>query len=82
MLPQLQTCPSQLVEDLDQPNLHAEGYRPKPQIVELLNIAEHTHKVSTHCRTYVSRHDNGQQAVPPCMQLAVVTILGILDVDS
>jgi ADP-heptose:LPS heptosyltransferase len=42
----MQWSPSQLIADLTQPVVHAEGWRPKPQVVELLNIAEHSHKVS------------------------------------
>lgn len=41
-----QWTPSQHIADLEHPSLHAEGYRPKPEVVQLLNIAEHTHKVS------------------------------------
>lgn len=33
----LQWRPSQLIADLQKPTLHARGWRPKPQIVELLS---------------------------------------------
>eukprot|EP00775_Hariotina_reticulata_P008964 gene8964-9139_t len=39
--------PSQLVADLQKPLIHAEGWRPKPQVVQLLNIAENTHQVQS-----------------------------------
>lgn len=44
-----QWSPSQLIEDLNQPTLHAEGHRPKPQVLQLLNIADHTHQVQQLC---------------------------------
>ena len=41
----LQKTPSQLVNELTYPPQHVEGWRPKPKVVELFNIAEYTHQV-------------------------------------
>lgn len=40
-----QKAPSQQVNELAQPVRHAEGWRPKPKILELLNMADFTHHV-------------------------------------
>lgn len=40
----LQRLPSQVVAETTQPITHVEGWRPKPRIVELLNMADYTHQ--------------------------------------
>ncbi|KAK9824158.1 hypothetical protein WJX72_008157 [[Myrmecia] bisecta] len=37
--------PSKLIQELAEPCTHADGWRPKPRIVELLNIRDYTHQV-------------------------------------
>ena len=41
-------APSQLINELlaAQPPSHVEGWRPKPHIIELLNMADFTHQVA------------------------------------
>lgn len=41
----LQKRPSQLVHEMHNPPTHMEGWRPKPQIIEYLNLADFTHQV-------------------------------------
>ena len=40
----LQKLPSQYIAELAEPQTHAEGWRPKPQVVESLNLADYTHQ--------------------------------------
>eukprot|EP00798_Chlamydomonas_sp_ICE-L_P006741 gene6741-3411_t len=37
--------PSQLLNELTQPPSHVDGWRPKPKIIELLNMADFTHQL-------------------------------------
>jgi len=41
----LQKSPSQLVDELTNAPKYIEGWRPKPSVVQLLNIAEYSHQV-------------------------------------
>ena len=41
----MQWTPSQLASDLKQSARHGSGWRPKPEITELLNISDYTHQV-------------------------------------
>ena len=43
--PLVQKAPSQLVDELLNPPKVIQGWRPKPTVVELLNIAEYSHQV-------------------------------------
>lgn len=43
--PQVQTLPSQLIQQINKPPVTVEGTRPKPRIIELLNISDYTHHV-------------------------------------
>ena len=40
----MQKLPSQYIAELADPQTHAEGWRPKPQVVESLNLADYTHQ--------------------------------------
>jgi hypothetical protein len=40
-----QKPPSRLIQQLTKQSTHVNGWRPKPEVVELLNIAEHSHQV-------------------------------------
>lgn len=42
----VQKAPSQLVDELLHPPKEIQGWRPKPTVVELLNIAEYSHQVT------------------------------------
>ena len=45
VVPHLQKTPSQHITELIQPVKHADGWRPRPKILELLNMADFTHQV-------------------------------------
>ncbi|KAL0040642.1 hypothetical protein WJX79_000331 [Trebouxia sp. C0005] len=55
--------PSQLVDELTNAPKYIEGWRPKPSVVQLLNIAEYSHQVDTS----VGLDEPLFQPFPPCV---------------
>ncbi len=63
-----QKVPSQLIQQLTAPATHVNGWRPKPKILELLNLADHSHQVRVRQlpsdADCVCRHSRGRAPRP------------------